>query len=130
VTMGRSAAQPHAVSTPRDALPAWYRIGAHIRGASALAGFVGVVVGLGGVLVVPGIPDALVLALCIGGFVLLTVGLGLTLWPGAPQLEPVALGVPVHGRWVVLNGPADRVPSHGTHGHGQTFALDLVTRDR
>ena len=25
-----------------------------------------------------------------------------------------------------MNGPADRVPSHGTHGHGQTFALDLV----
>ena len=77
-------------------------------------------------LVVPGIPDALVLALCIGGFVLLTIGLGLTLWPDGPHLEPVALGAPVRGRWVVLNGPADRVPSHGTHGHGQTFALDLV----
>ena len=32
VTMGRSAAQPHAVSTPRDALPAWYRIGARYPG--------------------------------------------------------------------------------------------------
>jgi hypothetical protein len=25
-----------------------------------------------------------------------------------------------------MNGPADRVPSHGTHRYGQTFAVDLV----
>jgi Peptidase family M23 len=115
-----------ALPTAPDELPTWYRLGARIRGVSALLGFVGVVVGLLGALVLAGMPDALVLTLCIGGFVLLTIGLGLTLWPGGPKLDPVALGAPVSGRWIVLNGPADRVPSHGSHGHGQTFALDLV----
>jgi Peptidase family M23 len=111
---------------PHDALPTWYRLGSRIRGFSALAGFVGVVAGLIGVLLVPGAPDALVLILCIGGFVLLTIGLCLTLWPDGPKLDPYPLDPPVKGRWIVLNGPAERVPSHGTHGHGQTFALDLV----
>ena len=38
--------------------------------------------------------------------------------------RPVA--VPVRGRWRALNSPADRVPSHGTHAYGQTYAIDLV----
>lgn len=38
----------------------------------------------------------------------------------------VEVGAPVAGRWVALNSPADRVPSHGTHGYGQTYAIDIV----
>ncbi|MBT3155084.1 M23 family metallopeptidase [Streptomyces sp. CHD11] len=38
--------------------------------------------------------------------------------------EPVLLGVPVTGRWLALNGPATKVPSH-THSHAQTYAIDL-----
>ncbi|WP_213455185.1 M23 family metallopeptidase [Rhizomonospora bruguierae] len=40
---------------------------------------------------------------------------------GAVEVDP-----PVGGRWSALHSPADRVPSHGTHGYGQTYAIDIV----
>ncbi|AXG82668.1 M23 family peptidase [Streptomyces paludis] len=43
---------------------------------------------------------------------------------GPPPAVEVA--VPVAGRWSVLNSPADKVPSHGTHGYGQTYAIDII----
>ncbi|MBW5422179.1 peptidoglycan DD-metalloendopeptidase family protein [Streptomyces sp. BG9H] len=39
---------------------------------------------------------------------------------------PVEVDPPVSGRWSALNSPADKVPSHGTHGLGQTYAIDIV----
>jgi murein DD-endopeptidase MepM/ murein hydrolase activator NlpD len=39
----------------------------------------------------------------------------------AVEVEP-----PVTGRWSALNSPADKVPSHGTHLYGQTYAIDIV----
>ncbi|MEU1487233.1 M23 family metallopeptidase [Streptomyces sp. NPDC005752] len=42
---------------------------------------------------------------------------------GRPAVE---VGPPVTGRWTALNSPADKVPSHGTHGYGQTYAIDVV----
>ncbi|MGA4849856.1 M23 family metallopeptidase [Streptomyces sp. G5(2025)] len=39
---------------------------------------------------------------------------------------PVEVGAPVTGRWSALNSPADKVPSHGTHSLGQTYAIDIV----
>ncbi|MFD7721323.1 M23 family metallopeptidase [Streptomyces sp. NPDC059814] len=39
----------------------------------------------------------------------------------AVEVEP-----PVTGRWTALNSPADRVPSHGVHAYGQTYAIDIV----
>lgn len=47
----------------------------------------------------------------------------------APQGDPrppVEVGPPVAGRWTALNSPADKVPSHGTHVYGQTYAIDIV----
>ncbi len=41
--------------------------------------------------------------------------------PTAVEVDP-----PVTGRWSALNSPADRVPSHGTHQLGQTYAIDIV----
>ncbi|MFI7362267.1 M23 family metallopeptidase [Streptomyces sp. NPDC050149] len=38
----------------------------------------------------------------------------------------VEVDPPVSGRWVALNSPANKVPSHGTHGYGQTYAIDIV----
>jgi hypothetical protein len=38
----------------------------------------------------------------------------------------VEVAVPVEGRWTALNSPANRVPSHGTHAYGQTYAIDIV----
>ncbi|EPH41666.1 M23 family metallopeptidase [Streptomyces aurantiacus] len=45
------------------------------------------------------------------------------------QLESraaVEVGPPVTGRWSALNSPADKVPSHGTHHLGQTYAIDIT----
>ncbi|WP_394438698.1 M23 family metallopeptidase [Streptomyces sp. SGAir0957] len=39
--------------------------------------------------------------------------------------EPVAVEVPVAGRWKALNGPSTKVPSH-THFHAQSYAIDLT----
>lgn len=43
-----------------------------------------------------------------------------------PPLDrtPVPVLAPVSGRWMALNGPATKVPSH-THSHAQTYAIDL-----
>lgn len=41
----------------------------------------------------------------------------------APSLE---LAAPVRGRWQAVNSPTTKIPSHGTHAYGQTFAVDLV----
>lgn len=43
--------------------------------------------------------------------------------PGRP---PVELRLPFEGPWVTVRTPAARVPSHGTHFGGQTFAFDFV----
>ncbi|HEY8481945.1 MAG TPA: M23 family metallopeptidase [Spirillospora sp.] len=66
-------------------------------------------------------------ALTKAGLVLIIGGLVLFFVPGAaPGREPVVVRSPMRGRWVPVNSPADRVPSHGTHELGQTYAIDLV----
>jgi hypothetical protein len=61
------------------------------------------------------------------GLAALGLGMALYLRLGWPRRrEPVAVAAPVVGRWRALNSPADRVPSHGLHAYGQTFAIDLV----
>lgn len=42
---------------------------------------------------------------------------------------PVVLHYPLDGRFRVRNSPARRVPSHGTHLMGTTFAIDFVPVD-
>jgi peptidase M23-like protein len=39
---------------------------------------------------------------------------------------PVLLDLPFRGRWQARNSPARRVPSHGTHRFGVTYAIDFV----
>ncbi|QFG21501.1 M23 family metallopeptidase [Actinomadura sp. WMMB 499] len=65
------------------------------------------------------------------GMVLVIAGLlvfaaGFLIKPGEPARAPVRLGAPVRGRWVPVNSPSDKVPSHGTHELGQAYAIDLV----
>ncbi|SNR25799.1 M23 family metallopeptidase [Actinomadura mexicana] len=60
------------------------------------------------------------MAFVVAGFVLFFVR------SSPSDTEPVALRSPVEGRWVPVNSPADKVPSHGTHELGQTYAIDLV----
>ncbi|MEV3989544.1 M23 family metallopeptidase [Streptomyces sp. NPDC049837] len=40
--------------------------------------------------------------------------------------DAVEVDPPVAGTWSALNSPADKVPSHGTHYLGQTYAIDIV----
>jgi hypothetical protein len=46
------------------------------------------------------------------------------------EQEPVVLSLPFEGSWLAVNTPARRVPSHGTHFLGQTFAIDFVAVDK
>ncbi|GAA4285869.1 M23 family metallopeptidase [Georgenia daeguensis] len=47
-----------------------------------------------------------------------------------PGRAPVPLALPFQGTWIVQNSPATRVPSHGTHVLGETYAIDFVAVDR
>jgi hypothetical protein len=42
---------------------------------------------------------------------------------------PVVLELPFRGRWLARQSPARRVPSHGTHLFGVTYAIDFVAVD-
>ncbi|HEY0637314.1 MAG TPA: peptidoglycan DD-metalloendopeptidase family protein [Pseudonocardiaceae bacterium] len=91
------------------------------------AGFVGVLAGvLCGLLLGSVLPGAVLVVMGVLGFLLLTVGTALNFLPGAPRVAPRVIAPPVRGRWSALNSPANKVPSHGTHGYGQTFAVDLI----
>lgn len=48
-----------------------------------------------------------------------------------PDLDqpPTVLSLPFRGPWLAVNTPARRVPSHGTHFLGQSFAIDFVAVD-
>lgn len=43
-----------------------------------------------------------------------------------PDQAPVVLSLPFRGGWLAMNSPARRIPSHGTHFLGQSFAIDFV----
>ena len=61
------------------------------------------------------------------GLAALVVGMSFYFRVGWPRRrDAVAVAPPVVGRWRAVNSPADRVPSHGLHAYGQTFAIDLV----
>lgn len=40
--------------------------------------------------------------------------------------ETTAVAPPVRGRWLGMNSPATKTPSHGVRAYGQTYAIDLV----
>ena len=42
---------------------------------------------------------------------------------------PVVLDLPFRGLWLARNSPARRVPSHGTHALGVTYAIDFIAVD-
>ena len=60
------------------------------------------------------------------GLCLLAVGLACYFRLGVHRGEAVRLRHPVHGRWIAMNSPADRVPSHHLTAYGQGQAVDLV----
>jgi hypothetical protein len=52
--------------------------------------------------------------------------MALYLFVGRVHAEPLPVEPPVRGPWRAANSPASRVPSHGLHAYGQTYAIDLV----
>lgn len=42
---------------------------------------------------------------------------------------PLVLDLPFRGRWMARNSPVRRVPSHGTHALGSTYAIDFIAVD-
>ena len=43
-----------------------------------------------------------------------------------PSHATVTVEAPVRGRWLAINSPASRTPSHGTRAYGQSHAVDLI----
>ena len=43
-----------------------------------------------------------------------------------PARESISVVSPVLGRWLGMNSPVDKVPSHGVRAYGQAYAIDLV----
>jgi hypothetical protein len=60
------------------------------------------------------------------GLFLLAVGLTCYFRLGVHGGEAVMMRPPVRGRWIAINSPADRVPSHHLTAYGQGQAVDLV----
>ncbi|MCX4824149.1 M23 family metallopeptidase [Streptomyces sp. NBC_01142] len=61
--------------------------------------------------------------------IVVAIALGMSRKARAEQAQrppTVEVDAPVTGRWSALNSPADKVPSHGTHAYGQTYAIDIV----
>lgn len=54
------------------------------------------------------------------------ISLALVRPPKVDDPEPRWVEPPVRGRWVGLNSPADKVPSHGVRAYGQEYAIDIL----
>lgn len=70
--------------------------------------------------------DAVGSRLYVVGVGALVLGIALALAPRRIDVPPLVVMSPVAGRWSALNSPTTRVPSHGIHSYGQTYAVDLV----
>lgn len=75
------------------------------------------------------VPDQVRSALRVVSLVAIPVfvaGLVAIYLPRRANTPPQPLRAPVRGRWSALNSPAGKVPSHGIHAFGQTYAIDLI----
>lgn len=59
-------------------------------------------------------------------WVVITAAFAVYLRIGTLREPPTPVAFPVSGRYRAVNSPADKVPSHGLHAYGQTYAIDLV----
>ena len=63
----------------------------------------------------------------VGSLGLLTAFLSIALAAKRlPVRPPLPVTSPVTGRWMGMNSPQTKVPSHGIRAYGQAFAIDLV----
>ncbi|RNL83157.1 M23 family metallopeptidase [Halostreptopolyspora alba] len=114
--------------------PRWFVAMVRCRGVTGPVGFALMIVGVAVAALAPPelVPGPVRLGVPIAGVVLMCLTLFLSvlpLDPVGPAAPPRILRVPVDGEWEGCNSPVDGVPSHGTHGYGQTYAIDLVPRD-
>lgn len=82
---------------------------------------------LGAVLIIVRLAGLGNLAISVAGAVLFLAGLATAMLRVRRDPRPARhVRAPVRGRWVPVNSPADKVPSHGTQEAGQAYAIDLV----
>jgi hypothetical protein len=111
--------------------PKQYRLAARVRG---VAQRVAAPLLLGTLLLAPVltevVPPVAIVALAFVGLGAFIASTALGMFPLEVELEPRAIEQPVRGRWSAINSPATKVPSHGTNGYGQTYAIDLLREPR
>lgn len=100
-----------------------YRMRGYLMAAAVLVGL-GVATT---VLVDSAAPIAAVLTFVALSLLIIAVLLSLIGGRCIPRQQPVVVAAPVKGRWLALNSPASKVPSHGVYMYGQTYAIDLVS---
>lgn len=83
----------------------------------------------GGIAAIAGVVVAVALGVAVACVALTLIGPRLL-----PEHQPRLVLPPVRGRWLALNSPATKVPSHGVRAYGQAYAIDLchdpVDRER
>jgi hypothetical protein len=119
-----------ATSSSSDALrmtPARYVQTARLRGAAMR---IAAPLVFGGLVLVPVardvVPDAVLLTMILVGVGAFLVSTPFSILPIKVELAPHAIRPPVRGRWIALNSPGTKVPSHGTNAYGQSYAFDLL----
>jgi hypothetical protein len=65
-------------------------------------------------------------AFALIGLAVMVAGLALYFWIGGVRADPIRVRPPIVGRWAAVNSPGSKVPSHGLHAWGQTYAVDLL----
>ncbi len=79
-----------------------------------------------GITVVVGVTFEAAPWLVLTAIALTFVALALYFRIGTVRADPTPVRPPVVGRWSALNSPGSKVPSHGIHAYGQTYAIDFV----
>ena len=100
-----------------------------IRGILLIAGIVLIFLAMIALLVIEqpeGRGTALLVVMFVG-FGLMLVGALFTLLGARliPERTTITVSSPVTGRWMGINSPATKVPSHGIRAYGQAYAIDL-----
>ncbi|MDH6182277.1 biotin carboxyl carrier protein [Microbacteriaceae bacterium SG_E_30_P1] len=98
-----------------------------VRGAILLVAVIGILATIPLRIIAPGLGDVatIVIRVGIGGLALVAI-LALVGWRLLPQHPPTDVAAPVTGRWLAVNSPTTKVPSHGVRAYGQAYAIDLV----
>lgn len=126
-----TSVRPDRTSVHPGAARGWTRVAARVGSVAFLAGvsplvLIGVT-GAAGLLEVFPDPVRSVLRAAAPVFVLLFLAGAAMVYLPRPEITGARpIRSPVRGRWSALNGPATKVPSHGMHLCGQTYAIDLV----